>query len=74
VVAAPTGVFLQLLCSQVTRRFPALKYLDRVKLQPVISFDIPTYVLQSVLPPSQPSFFDSPQRQTLAVDFLRKYV
>lgn len=59
--------------SQVTRRFPALKYLDRVKLQPVISFDIPTYVLQSVLPPSQPSFFDSPQRQTLAVDFLRKF-
>jgi len=58
----------------VTRRFPALKYLDRVKLQPVISFDIPSYVLHSVLPPAQPSFFDSAQQQSLVVDFLKKWV
>ncbi|KAL6042527.1 U1 small nuclear ribonucleoprotein [Balamuthia mandrillaris] len=59
--------------SQVTRRFPFLKYLDTAEVEPAISFDIPSYALSSVLPPIQSNYFDAPQRENLIANFLSKY-
>jgi nuclear RNA export factor len=57
--------------SEITRRFPTLSFLDRAKLEPEFKFPaIPT----AAMPPERGSFYDSPDRQAIALGFLKKYL
>jgi len=58
--------------SEVLRRFPNLKYLDGKKVEPLVSFGLPSYMSGS-LPPIKGNLFDSSQTQSLVETFLKKY-
>jgi hypothetical protein len=61
--------------SEVSVRFPTLKYLDKDKVQPLIEFNVPELAQTVVIPPIKPeSFYDDPSRKDFAINFLKKYV
>lgn len=59
--------------SIVRSQFPTLKYLDREENQPIIQFNIPSYITTSDLPEVKDNFFDSPSTQQLVLQFLKRY-
>ncbi len=61
--------------SEVSVRFPTLKYLDKEKVQPLIEFNVPELAQTVVIPPIKPdSYYDDASRKDFAINFLKKYV
>jgi nuclear RNA export factor len=61
--------------TEVSVRFPTLKYLDKDKVQPLIEFNVPELAQTVVIPPIKPeSFYDDPSRKDFAINFLKKFI
>jgi len=60
--------------SEICRRFPSLRYLDKIRTNPLIQFKLPPHVLQATLPPIHGSYFDAQDHSTLVIDWVSKYI
>jgi len=66
-------------CSEITRLFPSIQYLDQQPVGPKISFGLGDIVNENAETASLPvpirgNFFDSPDTQAMVLEFLTTYV